>query len=198
MSQNLLTYDQSLLKMAPDITKQERQNGYSVPESWGPSHGHGQPHRQPQTNLPSLDKAPYYPRPGQTQTPKRRSQPPKRRSLMLFMLAMVGVVLVIAAVLGVVFGLRAANANANNKSAQHGTSGGLAPTSAEQGSEKGSITSLDAVPTLPSLSLVRIDTATQAMAPAAAPTDLFIPADANRGSAASAVVQTGPARRPPK
>jgi len=176
-------YDLGLVESGPDLTKQDRQQGYDLNlVLQQPHRPHPQRGLQPQLPYhssrqfapPSIEKADYY-----SSHASPIPKPPKpwyrtRRGL-------VTLIVLLLVLIGVAVGTAVAvtnNAHANSKSA---------PTSPEKGGEAESAIDPNAPPALPSLSLVRLDT-TQAAAPAVAPTDLVITPNANRGTAASAAI----------
>jgi hypothetical protein len=199
-------YDQNLFEHVR-VTRADKQEGYDV-TILDPHPRRGlQPHLQPglvqpqhpqrahprhtsshQSAPPSFEQVDYYHSQPSPLQPKPRK--PWYRStvfvLLIVLLALVG------ATVGIVFAVKN-NARANSSPSQQGA---LAPTSAEKGSEGVNTTDPNALPTLPSLSVVRLDTPTPAAAAVAA-TDRVITPNANRGAAASAVVQSPP-RHPRK
>jgi hypothetical protein len=147
---------------------------------------------------PSLEKADYYTPQASLDQDQRdiftinpyKSPKPWYRTTRGLVIIFIVILLLIGGAVGVVLGVRASTnkVNADRKSAQDGSrTGGVAPTSAERGGEGESTSDPNALPTLPSLSLVRLDT-TQA---AAATADIVLNLKA---PAASAVVQSRPTR----
>lgn len=156
---------------------------------------------------PSLDKADYYspqtsleqhPRDIFTVNPYKPPKPWYRTTRGLVILFIV-ILLLIGAGVGIALGVRASmnKTNADKKGPQQGqagTSGGVAPTGAQRGSEGESDTSL---PALTTQSFLRLDPTSQASAPAPSQTNLIISLNVNPAAAASAIVQTRPAAPTP-
>jgi hypothetical protein len=116
-------------------------------------------------------------------------KPPKPwyRTTRGLVILLIVLLLLIGVTVGTVLGVKAINnGNAEKKdgapASKSGT--GVAPTSAERGSTKDST----ALPSLPTLSLVRLDPTTTASSQA----NLVLTLDSNPGFGASAVIQNGP------
>jgi hypothetical protein len=231
-------YDESLLQRAPQITKADRQEGYSVdileqggqanyyPSQFDPNgsrrqqyaggyaQGRSQQRHQPspsypydQPGPPSMDKADYYsPQTSLEQHPPdiftvKPYQPPKRwyRTTRGLVILFIVVLVLIGAGVGIAFGIRASTNKVNaDKNAQQGAqngTGGVPPTSADRGSQGENVNTTPPL-TVPSLSVTRLDPATQAAAPASSQANLVISLNVDSGAAASPAIQSRPAPTP--
>jgi len=214
-------YDESLLQIAPQITRADRQQGYSVDIlEQGPNYQYdpNAPRRQPiaqgyeqhrfqnrqhqhqpsypydQSLPPSLEKADYYSSSSSTEhqrnlfainsyKPKKPWFRTKRGLLILFV-----VILVVAGgVVGIVFGVRAAmnKAKSDKTAAQKGAQSGSASEVGASGRGGGVATTNDgnALPSLPSLSLVTLGSARQPPATTASQANLVLTLRLNPASA---------------
>jgi len=206
-------YDESLLQKAPQITRADRQQGYSVDVlEQGPNYQYdpNAPRRQPivqgyeprrfqqrqppqqpsyrydQSVPPSFEKADYYSSSSSTENqrdiftintykPRKPWFRTKRGLLILF----VSFLVVAGGVVGIVFGVRAAmnKANSDKSAAQRGAQSGNG-SSEVGGSGKGggAVTTKDgnALPSLPSLSLVTLGSVRQSAATTASQGNLVL------------------------
>lgn len=220
-------YDESLLQIAPQITRADRQQGYSVDIlEQGPNYQYdpNAPRRQPitqgyeqhrfqqrqhqqqpsypydQSIPPSFEKADYYSSSStedqrdifaiNTYKPKKPWFRTKRGLLILF----VSILVVAGVVVGIVFGVRAAmnkaksDKTAAQKAAQSG-SGGSEVGESGRGGGAANTNDGNALPSLPSLSLVTLGSFRQPAATTASQANLVLTLRLNPASAS----QTRPA-----
>jgi len=213
-------YDESLLQIAPQITRADRQQGYSVdvleqrpnyqydpnaPRRQPIAQGyeqrryqHRQPRQQPsypydQSVPPSFEKADYYSSSStenqrdifttNTYKPRKPWFRTKRGLLILF----VSILVVAGAVVGIVFGVRAAmnKAKSDKTAAQKGAQSGNGGSEVGSGKGGGAVTTNNgnALPSLPSLSLVTLGSVRQSAATTASPANLVLTLRLNSASA---------------
>lgn len=182
-------YDQSLLQKAPQVTRADRQEGYSVDIlEQGRPHGPNAPRRQPiaqgyeqhrpqqpsngydRSAPPSFEKADYYSSSSHTHsdqrdifaiTPYKPKKPWYRTKRGLAILFVVLLVLA-GATVGIVFGvnaMRKAKAAERQRGPQSGNGSDQAPATS---ADRGGAANTVVLPTLPSLSLITLGRGPQA------------------------------------
>lgn len=195
-------FDPNAPRRQPVAKGYERARAKLTPLSLPPSSSY--PYDQPVP--PSLEKADYYssgshdqhqhPRDIFTVNPYKPPKPWYRTTRGLVILLIV-LLLLIGVTVGTVLGVKAINnGNADQDGAPASKSGsGVAPTSAQRGSNGESTKDSSGLPSYSSLSLVRLDPTTSASSQA----NLVITLASNPGFGASAIVQTAPvAPTPPR
>jgi len=204
-------YDKSLLQIAPQITRADRQQGYSVDIlEQGPNYQYDpnaprrqpitqgyephrfqqrQPRQQPsypydQSIPPSFEKADYY---SSSSTEDQRdlfainSYKPKKpwfRTKRGLLILFVSILVVAGGVVGIVFGVRAAmnKAKSDKSTAQRGAQTGSGGSEVGASGRGGGVanTNDNALPSLPSLSLVTLGSVRQPPATTASQANLVL------------------------